>query len=30
LKDRFPSRQTKHDLRITEIALADGEKSLVK
>jgi len=30
LKDIFPSRTTKAGLRITELALADGEKSRVK
>jgi len=30
LKDRFPSRITKDGLRITEICLADGEKSRVQ
>jgi hypothetical protein len=29
LKDRFPSRITKEGLRVTEICLADGEKSRV-
>ncbi len=29
LKDLFPSRITKDGLRITELALADGEKSQV-
>jgi N-acyl homoserine lactone hydrolase len=29
LKDNFPSRITKNNLRITEIALGDGESSLV-
>jgi len=29
LKDMFPSRFTKANLRITELALADGERSLV-
>jgi glyoxylase-like metal-dependent hydrolase (beta-lactamase superfamily II) len=29
LKDAFPSRITKHGLRITEVALGDGEPSLV-
>ena len=29
LKDLFPSRITKLGLRITELALADGEKSQV-
>jgi glyoxylase-like metal-dependent hydrolase (beta-lactamase superfamily II) len=30
LKDAFPSRITKHNLRISEIVLGDGQKSLVK
>jgi N-acyl homoserine lactone hydrolase len=30
LKDIFPSRTTKAGLRITELALADGEQSRVK
>ena len=30
LKDHFPCRQTKHDLRITELALADGDTSRVR
>ncbi|MCB1488365.1 MAG: N-acyl homoserine lactonase family protein [Bauldia sp.] len=29
LKDRFPSRITKHGLRVTEICLADNAKSMV-
>ena len=29
VRDVFPSRITKNGLRISEIALADGEKSLV-
>ena len=30
LKDLFPSRITKLGLRITELALADGDKSQVR
>jgi N-acyl homoserine lactone hydrolase len=30
LKDRFPSRITADGLRISEICLADGEKSRVR
>jgi N-acyl homoserine lactone hydrolase len=30
LKDRFPSRITADSLRITEVCLADGEKSRVR
>jgi N-acyl homoserine lactone hydrolase len=29
LKDAFPSRITRHSLRVTEICLADGEVSKV-
>jgi hypothetical protein len=29
IKNRFPSRITKHGLRITEICLADGARSMM-